>query len=308
MTRPSLDALPAGVRFGVSPLSWANDVLEDLGADISLETCLGDAAEVGYQGVELGRKFPRDAATLGPLLQSFGLALASGWHSGFLAERSVEAEMAAVADHAALLKALGASTMVYGECAMMAPGSPLDAPMSQRLLMPKAGVAAHAARLTEFGRRLKGEYGLTLAYHHHLMMVAETFDEVSRLFDAAGRDVGLLLDTGHAHAGGFDYAKLIERFGDRVVHIHLKDVREAVLDDVRKGDRSFNDGVRAGMFTVPGDGEINFAPIADFVRRSGYRGWMIVEAEQDPAAAPPKPAVARAFLHITQLFGARHHA
>jgi len=303
-----LDALPAGVRFGVSPLSWANDVLEDLGADISLETCLGDAAEVGYQGVELGRKFPRDAATLGPLLQSFGLALASGWHSGFLAERSVEAEMAAVADHAALLKALGASTMVYGECAMMAPGSPLDAPMSQRLLMPKAGVAAHAARLTEFGRRLKGEYGLTLAYHHHLMMVAETFDEVSRLFDAAGRDVGLLLDTGHAHAGGFDYAKLIERFGDRVVHIHLKDVREAVLDDVRKGDRSFNDGVRAGMFTVPGDGEINFAPIADFVRRSGYRGWMIVEAEQDPAAAPPKPAVARAFLHITQLFGARHHA
>lgn len=308
MTRPSLDALPAGVRFGVSPLSWANDVLEDLGADISLETCLGDAAEVGYQGVELGRKFPRDAATLGPLLQSFGLALASGWHSGFLAERTVEAEMPAVADHAALLKALGASTMVYGECAMMAPGSPLDAPMSQRLLMPKAGVAAHAARLTEFGRRLKGEYGLTLAYHHHLMMVAETFDEVSRLFDAAGRDVGLLLDTGHAHAGGFDYAKLIERFGDRVVHIHLKDVREAVLDDVRKGDRSFNDGVRAGMFTVPGDGEIDFAPIADFVRRSGYRGWMIVEAEQDPAAAPPKPAVARAFLHITQLFGARHHA
>ena len=308
MTRPSLDALPAGVRFGVSPLSWANDVLEDLGADISLETCLGDAAEVGYQGVELGRKFPRDAATLGPLLQSFGLALASGWHSGFLAERTVEAEMPAVADHAALLKALGASTMVYGECAMMAPGSPLDAPMSHRLLMPKAGVAAHAARLTEFGRRLKGEYGLTLAYHHHLMMVAETFDEVSRLFDAAGRDVGLLLDTGHAHAGGFDYAKLIERFGDRIVHIHLKDVREAVLDDVRKGDRSFNDGVRAGMFTVPGDGEIDFAPIADFVRRSGYRGWMIVEAEQDPAAAPPKPAVARAFLHITQLFGARHHA
>jgi len=308
MMRPSLDALPAGVRFGVSPLSWANDVLEDLGADISLETCLGDAAEVGYQGVELGRKFPRDAATLGPLLQSFGLALASGWHSGFLAERTVEAEMAAVADHAALLKALGASTMVYGECAMMAPGSPLDAPMSQRLLMPKAGVAAHAARLTEFSRRLKSDYGLTLAYHHHLMMVAETFDEVSRLFDAAGRDVGLLLDTGHAHAGGFDYAKLIERFGDRIVHIHLKDVREAVLDDVRKGDRSFNDGVRAGMFTVPGDGEINFAPIADFVRRSGYRGWMIVEAEQDPAAAPPKPAVARAFQHIVGVFGAaRQH-
>ena len=149
--------------------------------------------------------------------------------------------MAAVADHAELLKALGASVMVYGECAMMAPGSPLDAPMSHRLLMPKTDVAGYAARLTEFGRRLKGEYGLTLAYHHHLMMVAETFDEVSRLFDATGRDAGLLLDTGHAHAGGFDYAKLIERFGDRIVHIHLKDVRDAVIAEVRKSDRSFNE-------------------------------------------------------------------
>jgi inosose dehydratase len=309
MLRQSLDALPAGVRLGVSPLSWANDVLEDLGADISLETCLSDAADVGYRGVELGRKFPRDAATLRPLLQRFGLALASGWHSGFLAERTVEAEMAAVADHAELLKALGASVMVYGECAMMAPGSPLDAPMSHRLLMPKTDVAGYAARLTEFGRRLKGEHGLTLAYHHHLMMVAETFDEVSRLFDATGRDAGLLLDTGHAHAGGFDYANLIERFGDRIVHIHLKDVRDAMIAEVRRGDRSFNGGVRAGMFTVPGDGQVDFAPVADFVRRSGYRGWLIVEAEQDPAAAPPKPAVARAFQHITQSFGAaRQHA
>ncbi len=194
--------------------------------------------------------------------------------------------------------------MVYGECAMMAPGSPLDAPMSHRLLKPKTDVAGYAARLTKFGRRLKGDYGLTLAYHHHLMMVAETFDEVSRLFDATGRDAGLLLDTGHAHAGGFDYVKLIERFGDRIVHIHLKDVRDAVIAEVRRGDRSFNGGVRAGMFTVPGDGQVDFAPVADFVRRSGYRGWMVVEAEQDPAAAPPKPAVARAFQYIVGVFGA----
>jgi len=304
MTRQFLNALPAGVRLGVSPLSWANDVLEDLGADIPLETCLDDAAEAGYQGVELGRKFPRDAATLGPLLKRFGLDLASGWHSGFLAERQVEAEMSAVADHAGLLKALGGSVMVYGECAMMAPGSPLDAPMSQRRLMPKTEVAGYAARLTEFSRRLKGDYGLTLAYHHHLMMVAETFDEVSRLLDATGREVGLLIDTGHADAGGFDYTRLIERFGDRIVHIHLKDVREPVLADVRKADRSFNAGVRAGMFTVPGDGTLDFAPIADFVRRSGYRGWMIVEAEQDPAIAPPKPAVARAMQHIVGVFAA----
>lgn len=295
-------ALPDGVRLAVSPLSWANDVLEDLGADISLDTCLTDAAEVGYQGVELGRKFPRDAATLRPLLASHRLDLASGWHSGELAERSVDEEMQAVADHAELLRAVGCKVMVYGEVAMMAPGSPLDAPMSQRLIMPTADVAAYAARLTEFSSRLAGEYGLALAYHHHLMMVAETFDEISNIFDKTGTEVGLLLDTGHAVAAGFDYTQLIERFSDRIVHVHLKDVRKSVMREVRTGDLSFNAGVRSGMFTVPGDGIVDFTPIARFVRNSGYRGWLVVEAEQNPAHAPPRATVARAFDRIGKVF------
>jgi len=294
-------ALPDGVRLAVSPLSWANDVLEDLGADIPLDICLNDAAEVGYQGGELGRKFPRDAATLRPLLASHGLDLASGWHSGELAERGVDAEMQAVAHHAELLRTMDCKVMVYGEVAMMTPGSPLDAPMSQRLVMPKADVAAYAARLTEFARRLTGEYGLALAYHHHLMMVAETFDEISDIFDKTGKEAGLLLDTGHAVAAGFDYTRLIERFGDRIVHVHLKDVREPVMRTVREEDLSFNAGVRSGMFTVPGDGIIDFGPIARLAR-DGYRGWLVVEAEQDPARAPPRPAVAGAFDQIWQVF------
>ncbi|MFC3073357.1 myo-inosose-2 dehydratase [Shinella pollutisoli] len=302
MTKEKLAALPEGVRLAVSPLSWANDVLTDLGEGISLETCLDDAAAVGYRGVELGRKFPRDPALLAPLLESRGLVLASGWHSGELAERGVDAEMAAVAAHAGLLRAMGCAVLVYGEVAMMAPGAPLDAPMSQRRLMPEADVAAYAARLGEFAQRLSGDYGLTLAYHHHLMMVAETFDEISRLFDRTGPEVGLLLDTGHAVAGGFDYVRLIERFGDRIVHIHLKDVRGPEMAAVRAGDLSFNAGVRLGMFTVPGGGTVDFAPLAGFVRDSGYRGWLVVEAEQDPALAPPRPAVSRAFDHILDTF------
>ncbi len=294
--------LPDGVRLAVSPLSWANDVLEDLGADISLETCLGDAAAVGYAGVELGRKFPRDPAVLGPLLREHALALASGWWSGELAERAVEAEMAAVARHATLLGALGCAAMVYGEAAMMTPGAPLDAPMSRRRLMPSDEVAGYAARLTEFGKRLAGDYGLVPAYHHHLMMVAETFDEISAIIDRAGPELGLLLDTGHAVAAGFDYARIIDRFGDRIVHIHLKDVRPERLAAVRAGDESFNAAVRGGLFTVPGDGAVDFAPVARFVRASGYRGWLVVEAEQDPALAPPRPAVARARSHILSTF------
>jgi len=305
MTARSLHTLPDGVRLGVSPLSWANDVLEDLGADISLETCLAEAAAAGYRGVELGRKFPRDPAALKPLLDARDLVLASGWHSGSLATGTVDDETKAAADHARLLSALGASVMVYGETAMMAKGSPLDLPMSQRVVMAKEEAPAYARRLTEFAKRLHGQDGLTLAYHHHLMMVAETLDEASRLFDKAGREVGLLLDTGHADAAGFEYGKLIDRFGDRIVHIHLKDVRGEVLADVRNRDLSFNAGVRAGMFTVPGDGRIDFAPLVRFVRDAGYRGWLIVEAEQDPAKAEPLPAVTRALDHVTGLFAAR---
>ncbi len=193
--------------------------------------------------------------------------------------------------------------MVYGETAMMAPGAPLDIGMSARRIMPAADVPAYAYRLTEFARRLKDAHGLTLAYHHHLMMVAETAAEIDRVLDHAGPEVGLLLDTGHAVAGGTDYTHLLDRHGERVVHIHLKDVRAEVFDRVRREDLSFNDGVRAGMFTVPGDGDIDFAPLARFVRNSGYAGWMIVEAEQDPAQAPPLPAVRRAHTHITRLFG-----
>jgi inosose dehydratase len=197
---------------------------------------------------------------------------------------------------------MGCEVMVYGEVAMMTPGAPLDAPMSRRRLMPAGEVAGYAARLAEFGRRLRAEHGLVPAYHHHLMMVAETFDEISALIDRAGPELGLLLDTGHAAAAGFDYARLIDRFGDRIVHIHLKDVRADRLDRVRAGDESFNAAVRGGMFTVPGDGAVDFAPVARFVRSSGYRGWLVVEAEQDPAAAPPRPAVTRAFAHVLSTF------
>jgi inosose dehydratase len=298
------EILPAGVRLAVSPLSWSNDVLEDLGADISLESCLTDTADAGYQGIELGRKFPRDGAVLRPLLQHHGLALASGWYSGKLAEQSAGEEMLDVFSHAELLRLMGCKVMVYGEVAMMSPGSPLDTPMSQRLVMPREDFPAYALRLTEFSKRLAGDFGLQLAYHHHLMMVAETFDEISLLFDRVGRETGLLLDTGHSVAAGFDYQRLIERFGDRVAHIHLKDVRGAVMENVRNHDLSFNAAVRSGMFTVPGDGVIDFQPVAAFVRDSCHQGWLVVEAEQDPAAAPPRDAVTRAFRHVENFWTA----
>lgn len=299
MTDPA-SFLPKGVHLAVSPLSWTNDVLDDLGGGTPVGTCLREAAGAGYQGVELGRLFPRDPARLHPLLTGHGLSLASGWYSGELAARDVAAERAAARDHAGLLSAMGCGVMVYGEVAMMAGEAPLDAPMSRRLMLEDPG--GYAARLTEFAKWLTGEYGLRLAYHHHLMMVAETFPEIAAIFDAAGPEPGLLLDTGHAAAAGFDHMRLIDHFGDRIVHIHLKDIRPQVMARIRAEDASFNSGVRAGMFTVPGDGAIDFAPLARFVRDSSYQGWLVVEAEQDPALAPPRAAVRRAMGHLETIF------
>ncbi len=291
-------------RLGVSPLSWTNEVLENLGGETSALTCLEEAHAAGYQGVEYGRKLPSTSKQLRPLLAQFQLDLVSGWHSGYLAERSVDEEIEAVKPFAHLLREMNCEVLVYGECAMMAPGDALDVPMSGRLKMPEKDIPAYAARLEDFARRLFDQYALKLAYHHHLMMICETLDETRRLMEATSPAVGLLLDTGHAFAAGFDYNDLIELFSDRIVHIHLKDVRAPILDSVRSKDQSFNQAVLSGLFTVPGDGDVDFAPLVNFIHRSGYSGWLVVEAEQDPLLAPPLPTVTRAHKYFTSLLSA----
>jgi inosose dehydratase len=287
------------VRLGVSPLSWTNDVLHDLGDEIPLEQCLREASEIGYEGVELGRKFPKDPAVLRPKLSEYGLVLAAGWYSGFLADRSLEEEWAAAADHVRLLQGCGNSVLVYGEEGKT-PEHFLDVPMSQSPKLKSIDLPSYAKKVGQFSARLK-EQGITFAYHHHLMMLVEQADEIAAFCDATDDSVGLLLDTGHATAAGADYAEIIFRFGSRIVHIHLKDVRRNVLKRILESDASFNSGVREGSFTVPGDGDIDFSELGKFVRNSGYRGWVIVEAEQDPAKAPPKVYTEKAYRFAKDL-------
>lgn len=289
----------AAPQLGVSPLSWVNEVLPALGAGTTAEQCLREAKQAGYQGVELSRIFPREPGALQQLLSQHQLQLVSGWHDGFLTERSVAQEQDAVHNHATLLQENGARVMVYGECGWMVENA-LDVPLNQRRLLPDDQVAAYAARLSAFADALFAQYGLRLAYHHHLMMVAETLPEIRALLAACSPAVGLLLDTGHATAAGFSYTQLIDEFADRICHIHLKDVRLDRLQQVRASGMTFNEAVLAGMFTVPGDGGIDYRPLAAFISRSGYRGWMVVEAEQDPATAPPLETVSRAQRYVAQ--------
>ncbi|HIG6935048.1 myo-inosose-2 dehydratase [Klebsiella pneumoniae] len=281
------------VRVAISPLSWANEVIEEFGKDATADICLRGSLAAGYEGVEMSRLFPYNPDELNTLLSGYQLSLASGWHSGFLAERSVDEELSAVHEFAMLLQKTGAQVMVYGECAAMAENA-LDVPMSRRRRLNPEQMAAYGARLTEFARELAQRYGLAMAYHHHLMMVVETLEEVRQLMAATGDEVGLLLDTGHALAGGFSYIDLINEFSTRIKHIHLKDVRSQILSTVCSKDLSFNEAVRAGMFTIPGDGAIDFLPLFEFINSSGYEGWVVVEAEQDPSLERPEITVARA--------------
>src|SRR5215467_4928634 len=291
------------VGLGVSPIAWSNDDLPELGGDTLLDSCLAEARAAGYDGIELGRKFPRDPAVLRDILERFGLALISGWYSGRLLERSVRAEIAAIEPHFSLLVAMGCAVLVYAETSGSIAGDRRH-PLSGRPRLGASDWHDFGARLTELADHLS-EGGIGLVYHHHMGTVIESEAEIDRLMAVTGDKVGLLLDTGHAAYAGADPATLVRRHGGRIKHVHCKDVRREVLVRVRAHDTSFLDGVLEGVFTVPGDGCIDFSAALAELAAADYNGWLIVEAEQDPKKAPP---LAYARLGFTQLRAAAARA
>lgn len=287
------------VRIGVNPIGWSNDDLPELGGDTPLETCLAEAREAGFAGVELGNKFPRDPAALAEVLRRFGLSLASGWYSARLLERSSEEELAAMTAHADLLAQCGARVVVFAETTGCVHGD-RRAPLSRRPRLSEADWPSFAASLTRVAEGLASR-GLELVYHHHMGTVVETEAEIDRLMSSTGSAVKLLLDTGHlAYAGG-DPMRVLARWGRRVAHVHLKDVRAKVLGRVRAEDTSFLDAVVEGVFTVPGDGSIAYEPILGELARLQYSGWLVVEAEQDPAVAHPLTYARMGYQNVASL-------
>lgn len=274
------------IRFGVSPIAWVNDDMPELGGDTPLSTILADARDIGFAGVELGGTFPRDPAVLRPLLDGYGLDLVGGWYSGELLTRDVDAEIAAAQDHLALLKAMGATVFVHAETSNAIHGRRAT-PLSRTPRLDAAGWRAFGARMTAFADYIAGQ-GLRFAYHHHLGTVVERPEDLAAFIAATGPSVGLTLDTGHAALGGMDPVAAIRAHPDRIAHVHCKDVRRAVFADVQARDLSFLDGVLAGMFTVPGDGGLDYAAVMRALADIGYAGWIIIEAEQDPAVCDPR--------------------
>lgn len=273
------------VTLGINPITWTNDDMPELGGDIPLEVCLAETRLAGYAGIELGGKFPREAQVLRPILARHQLALVSGWYSAQLARRPAAEEIAAVTPHLDLLAAMGCRVMVFAEGHGSTDGDP-SAPLSQRPVLPEAEWPAFCARLDEVARHLR-QRGVRLAFHHHMGTVVQTEGEIDRLMAHTGDDVGLLLDTGHLVFAGGDPVAVARRHGARIVHVHCKDVRAPVLAEVLRDDRSFLRAVLDGVFTVPGDGAIDYPAILRELRHANYAGWLVVEAEQDPAKAHP---------------------
>jgi len=274
------------IRFGVSPIAWVNDDMPELGGDTPLETILADARDIGFAGVELGGKFPKDPVKLKPLLDGYGLDLVGGWFSGNLLVHDVDAEIAAAEAHLALLKAMGSTVFVHAETSNAIHGRKA-VPLSGTPRLDQAGWKLFGDRLTRFADHIAG-HGLRFAYHHHLGTVVERPEDLSAFIKSTGEVVGLTLDTGHAALGGVDPVAAIRAHPTRVNHVHCKDIRGEVFAGVQAKGQSFLDGVLAGMFTVPGDGGLNYADVMRALADIGYSGWIVVEAEQDPAIADPR--------------------
>ena len=274
------------VRWGVSPIAWANDDLPELGGDTPLEAILRDVSELGFDGVELGGKFPREPAALTAALGPWALDCVGGWYSGSLLARDADAEIAALQPHLRLLEAMGSRVFVFAETSNAVHGATGTA-MTATPRLAAADWARFGTRMTAVADHVAAR-GLAFAYHHHLGTVVETAADLDAFLAHTGASVGLTLDTGHATLGGIDPLAVIAAHPRRIVHVHCKDVRGARHREARAAGRSFLDGVLAGMFTVPGDGDIDFGAVMQALKAIDYAGWIIIEAEQDPALADPR--------------------
>lgn len=276
------------IRIGANPIGWSNDDMLEIGGETPLETCLAEAKEAGFVGMELGNKFPREAGALKAALAPFDMACIGGWHSVELLKRDAKTEFALAKAHRDLLKAMGTSVFIVAETSNAIHGDK-SKPLSQRPVMAAGDWAAYGARMTEFAQMLADE-GLKLCYHHHMGTIVETRDDIARFMDACGAPANLLLDTGHATWGGSDPAELARTYRSRITHVHCKDVRPDIIAKAKAGNWSFLDsilgqGSELGTYTVPGDGAVDYVSV--FKELKGYSGWVVVEAEQDPKKANP---------------------
>lgn len=276
------------IYFGTNPIAWANDDDQTLGADIPTEQILREASEIGFDGIENGHRWPDEPKALKELLGGYGLKFVSGWYSLNLLTQSAEDEKKAIQPQLDKLKYNGCKVCIVCETSNSIQG--LSEPLSKSPKLTADEMKAFCAKVEDVAA-FCAEQGIALVYHHHMGTVVETPEEIDAFMAATGPATKLLFDAGHCYFGanGSDPTPILKKYADRVSHFHAKNVRPAIMEKVRADGMSFMDGVRAGVFTVPGDpeGAVDFAPLLDVLKEKGYEGWIVIEAEQDPAVRNP---------------------
>ena len=287
------------VKLGIAPIAWSNDDMPELGGDTPLEQCLSEASEAGFTGIESGGKFPKKSEELIPLLQKHNLKLCSGWYSANLRKNSVKDEIILIQEQLKLFQDCKAPCIVFAEVSDSIAGDP-NRPLSSRPQMNKDEWNEYCKKISEMGKYLEDQ-DMPLAYHHHMGTVIETEDDTKRLLENTSDQVKLILDTGHMLFAKGNSVKIAEDYKDRIIHIHCKDMREDILNKSLEKDWSFRKAFLEGAFTVPGDGCIDYKPLLKYLKNIDYKGWLVVEAEQDPAKANPLEYAKKGFKYLSEV-------
>ena len=291
------------VKLAIAPIGWTNDDMPELGSEVTFEQCISEMALSGFSGSEVGNKYPRDTEVLKKALSLRGLEIASAWFSSFLISKPFEETAKAFIEHRDFLHEMGAKVIVVSE-----QGNSIQGQMETLLFGNKpVNTEEEWKLLTEGLTRLgdlAAEKGMKIVYHHHMGTGVQTTIEIDRLMEGTDPEkVSLLYDTGHLVFSGEDHLAVLKKYVDRIHHVHLKDIRMEIVERVHSEKMSFLQAVKAGAFTVPGDGVIDFKPVFEVLSEAGYKGWFVVEAEQDPAIANPFEYAVKARKYIRETAG-----
>ncbi|MFD1676275.1 myo-inosose-2 dehydratase [Alicyclobacillus fodiniaquatilis] len=274
------------VQLGISPINWINNDMLDLGDEYEIRTVLSDMQKLGFRGTEMSRKFPENPVELRNLLAEYKMVLTGAWKTVlFSTGVDFAADFASYQAHVQSLRQLGSDYVVVCDG-----GGSLHWDRQPRQVVAPYDDAAWRS-LAE-GLHRAGEYtrqqGMRLAYHPHVGTNVERPEAIERLLAMTDPDlVSIVFDTGHIYAGGGDPRYILRKYFGRIACVHLKDVRQNALDEMRETGALFIDAVRHGLFTTPGDGCLDFEAIVTQLRELGYQGWMVIEAEQNPQLAEP---------------------
>jgi len=273
------------IKLGISPIAWSNDDMPELGGETTLEQCLSETSKAGFVGIESGGKFPKNSSELLPKLEKENLKLCSGWYGASLLNNTPKEEFELMKNQLNLFKDCKAPCMVFAEVTNSVQSDP-KTPLSKRPRLSKDDWYKLTSRMSEISKMMRDE-NMPLAYHHHMGTVIETEEETKRLMESTIDSVKLLIDTGHMLFAQGNSINLAKDFSEKLIHVHCKDIRKDVLDNSLKNDNTFRQAFLDGAFTVPGDGCIDYKPFLKTLKENDYSGWLVVEAEQDPAKANP---------------------